>query len=208
MLTNHTSQESRAQSLLPKSITCDPICLITCFEKHLLLPSAVATSCSSMFWFPWVSGTVIKYHDKKVTWGIKGFVLARYSRWQSIISGQQEPETAGHIQSQEEMNICIFTCLCLAPFRTNPPPMTREWCHPQWVGSSYINLLKITVHHPIGVPTSRPNVDDPLLRLFLGDSSLQHGDHHSLSTTELYPIIMPTVWILAPCSIANGMTGS
>jgi hypothetical protein len=69
------------------------------------------------------------------------------------------------------MNACTFACLCSAwfpYFYVVQDHMPRKLHHPQWAGSSHINLIKTIPHRDAHQPTQ---CGQPLIKVLASDDS-------------------------------------
>lgn len=107
---------------------------------------------------------VIKCADK-TNLGVKGFISAHSSRFQSMIARMSQVEGAWRIwlhnfliEKWRTMVACMLVFTWLSPLLESRIPLPREWCHPQWLSlPSSMTIIKIS-HIPF-------DLECPSLRL-------------------------------------------
>lgn len=136
---------------------------------------------------PVAAVAVLKYPQRRAVLGEKCLISVHSPSLQTSIAREsqgQGPQTAGtpgsrhiHSQGQRETNAFMVTCLfaCCSALSSSSytvqEPMPREWCCPQWAGSSQSNYLNLpwqphSLTHTC--PQSTHGGGSPWLRLFPG----------------------------------------
>lgn len=129
----------------------------------------------------------IKYPDKCREKGLLQLTTPGNSPWWWETPGWRDPEVTSHTHSQQQReNECMHACTQLYNSSTVQDPLPREWCFPEWAGSSHtISILKTDIptgqHDLDSPPQTHPqagqlHLDSPSLRLFKGDSRLCQVD--------------------------------
>lgn len=117
-----------------------------------------------------MSVATAKYPEKKQLREAKGLFLLQF-QLTLVTIGQsqqcQELEVPGHVTltikcTMKRMQACNQLHLSISPLSTVHNHLPKEWCHPQWAGSSNINKLR---HSYRGWSRGQPNRDNPLLSI-------------------------------------------